>query len=55
VGRLLVLAQSRGKRAKKGMSAQFDALMDFFFESTVRLSFLQMSPAVRAPIGSGAC
>jgi len=46
VARLLVLAQSRGKRAKKGMSAQLDGLMDFFYESTCRLAFLQMSARV---------
>ena len=46
--RLFTLAQARGARAKKGMSAQLDVILDYFFFETATLCLSQMDPTTRA-------
>ena len=46
--RLFTLAQARGKRAKKGMSAQLDIVLDYFYAETSALCLFQMDAASRS-------
>lgn len=41
--RLFALAQARGQRAKKGMSAQLDNIIDFFLAETMTMAFSQLA------------